>query len=79
MRFIAEIVMASVASNGGARAPDPLRLGRERKPRPRGRGRVQMFRAGKRSGDAVEATGHGNVHADNRDASVDFGPLAERT
>ena len=48
-----------------------FRLGRQRKPRPRGRGRVQMFRAGKGSRDAGEATGHGNIHADNRDASVD--------
>ena len=56
-----------------------MRLGRERKPRPRGRGRVQMFRAGERGGDAVEATGHGDVHADNRDASVDFWLLRKRT
>ncbi len=57
----------------------PFRLGRERKARPRGRRRVQMFRAGERRGDAVEAAGHGDVHADNRDAPVDSWPLAERT
>src|SRR5580692_10764271 len=37
-----------------------------------------MFRAGERGSDAVEATGHGDVHADNRDASVDFWSLAKR-
>ena len=57
----------------------PLGLGRERKPRPRGRGWVQMFRARKWSRDTVEAAGHGDVHADNRDAPVDFWPLSKRT
>ena len=48
-----------------------FRLGRESKARPRGRGWVQMFRAGERGGYTAEATGYGNVHADNRDAAVD--------
>ena len=79
MRLVAEIVSASVASNRGARAPDPLALASEREPRPRGRGRVQMLRAGNGGRDAVEAIGHGDIHADNRDAPVDSGLLSERS
>ena len=71
--------------NGERRVKDwcararPLGLGRERKPRPRCRCRVEMFRAGEGGRDAGEAIGHGNIHADNRDVSVDFGPLRKRT
>src|ERR1700729_3016993 len=38
-----------------------------------------MFRAGERGGDAVEATGYGYIHADNRNASVDSWLLSKRT
>ena len=78
IRFIAEIVSGERRiEQRGARA-GPLGLGRERKPRPCGCGRVQMFRAGKWSCDTVEAAGHRNIHADNRDAPVDFWPLSKR-
>ena len=62
----------------GARA-GPFGLGHEGEPGARGRGRVQMFRAGERGGDTVEATGYGDIHADNRDASVNSWLLSKRT
>ena len=56
-----------------------LCLRRERKARPRRRSWVQMFRAGQGSRNAGEAIGHGNIHADDRDLSVDFWPLGKGT
>ena len=71
--------MASVASNGGACAPDPLALAASASRARAVAVGLRCFVPGMGSRDAGEAIGHGNIHADNRDVSVDFGPLGKRT